>query len=127
MILVAIFYVAVSFVTARLAATAGSHQWQFFWRLSAFALSGVAFVAHLAFETLRNHEPPRRAAWHTGLAAALGGLGLAIVANIHDLGTAAGYRPQMAIALIAWPLLTGVPASLVALVLSSLFKHEETT
>ena len=52
-------------------------------------------------------------------AVALGAFALALAANIHDLGSASGYRPRMLIALVAWPLLTAVPAFIVALVLAA--------
>lgn len=45
------------------------------------------------------------------LFAALGGVG----ANVHSLATGAGRRPLLLIALVAWPVLTAVPAFLVAL------------
>lgn len=41
---------------------------------------------------------------------------LALAANIHELGSASGYRPRMVIALVAWPIITGVPAFIAALV-----------
>ena len=52
-------------------------------------------------------------------AVAFGAFALALAANIHDLGSASGYRPRMLIALVAWPLLTGVPAFIVALVVAA--------
>jgi hypothetical protein len=47
---------------------------------------------------------------------ALGAFGLALAGNIHDLWSISGYRPRMLIALVAWPVLTGVPAFIVALI-----------
>ncbi len=38
------------------------------------------------------------------LAVAFGAFALALMANVHDLGSSAGYRPRMLIALVAWPL-----------------------
>jgi hypothetical protein len=52
-------------------------------------------------------------------AVALGALGLALAANIHELGSDSGYRLGMLIALIAWPLLTAVPAFVLALVVAA--------
>lgn len=49
---------------------------------------------------------------------ALGAFALALMANFHDLGSATVYRPRMLVALVAWPLLTGVPAFGVALVVA---------
>jgi hypothetical protein len=56
---------------------------------------------------------------HTSVGAAVGGFALALWANIHDLGSAMGYRPRMLIALVAWPLLTAAPAFIIALVIAA--------
>lgn len=53
------------------------------------------------------------------LAVAFGAFGLALLANIHDLGSASGYRLRMLIALVTWPLITAVPAFIVALFLAA--------
>jgi hypothetical protein len=92
---------------------------QFFWRLSAFIISALVFAAHMAYEHFRLRNTTRLTAWHTSVAVAFGAFALALVANIHDLGSASGYRPRMLIALVAWPLLTAVPAFIVALVLAA--------
>jgi hypothetical protein len=118
-ILVGLIYPAVGFAFASLAGAAASSQMQFFWRLSAFIISGVVFAAHIAYEHFRLRNTARSTAWHVSLAVALGGFALALVANIHDLGSASGYRPRMLIALVAWPLLTAVPAFIIALVLAA--------
>jgi len=70
---------------------------------------------HVGHEHFRRHSPARLTAWHASVGAALGGFGIALTANIHELGAAAGYRPRMFIALVVWPLLTGVPAFVIAL------------
>ena len=84
------------------------------WRLAAWVVSGLVFASHIGYECFRLHHPAVRSAWHTSVAAALGGFGLAVAANIHDVGSVSGYRTQMLAALVVWPLLTGVPAFLVA-------------
>jgi len=118
-ILVAMIYLAVSTGSAALAGTATSDRMRFFWRLSAFVVSGIVFAAHIAHEHFRLRHPARPAACHASVAAALGGFALAVAANVHDLGSASGYRPRMLIALLAWPLLTGVPAFVLALVIAA--------
>ncbi|MDQ5846096.1 MAG: hypothetical protein M3539_12475 [Acidobacteriota bacterium] len=118
-ILLGVLYAAVGLATAALAGAAGSNQTQFFWRLSAFVISGAIFAAHIAYEHFRLRNTARPTAWHASLAVALGAFGLALAANIHDLGSASGYRPRMLIAFVAWPLLTAVPAFIVALVLAA--------
>ena len=111
-------YLAVGITSATLAGAAASNQMRFVWRLSAFIVSAVVFVAHIAYEQFRVRRAPATA-WHTSVAVAVGAFALALAANIHDLGSASGYRPRMLIALVAWPLLSAVPASIVALVVAA--------
>ena len=118
-ILVGALYPVVGFASAALAGAAASNQMQFVWRLSAFVISAVVFAVHIAYEHLRLRSTMWATAWHTSVAVAFGAFGLALAANIHDLGSATGYRPRMLIALVAWPLLTAVPAFIVALVVAA--------
>jgi len=119
LILVGMLYLVVGLASSALSGAAGSAQLGTFWRWSAFAFSAVVFAGHIAYEHLRQHSTARVTAWHAALAVALGALGLALVANIHDLNSASGYRLRMLIALPAWPLLTAVPAYVVALVVAA--------
>lgn len=118
-LLAGVLYLAVGMASAALAGAAASDQMQFFWRLSAFGISGVVFAAHIAYEQFRLGNTTRPTAWHVSLAVAVGAFGLALMANIHDLRSASGYRPRMLIALVAWPLLTAVPAFIVALIIAA--------
>ena len=86
------------------------------WRLSAFVVSAVVFAAHIAHEHFRIRNTSGLTAWHASVGVAFGAFALALAANIHDLGSASGYRHRMLIALVAWPALTAVPAFVVALV-----------
>lgn len=118
-ILVGGLYLAVGIISATLAGAAASNQMRFIWRLSAFLLSAVAFAAHTAYEHFRLRNAAQSTAWHASVAVAFGAFALALVANVHDLGSASGYRPRMLIALVTWPLITAVPAFLVALVVAA--------
>ena len=118
-VLVGMIYFAVAFASAALAGPSVSASMRVFWRWSAFVVSAVVFGAHIAYEHARPGNPARRTAWHASVAAAIGGFALALAANAHDLGSATGYRPRMLIALAAWPLLTAVPAFVVALVVAT--------
>lgn len=91
------------------------------WNRLAFMFSAIIFGAHIIYEHTRADSPPRKTAWHISLGVALGAFGLALAANIHDLGSPAGYRPRMSIALAAWPLITAVPAFFVALIVATFF------
>ena len=97
------------------------------WNRLAFVACGIAFAIHVGYEHFRLRNSPRITAWHASLAVALGALGLALSANLHDLWSPAGYRPRMLIALIAWPLLTAVPAFIVALVAAAVLNFKRRT
>ncbi|HZE72356.1 MAG TPA: hypothetical protein VE135_22830 [Pyrinomonadaceae bacterium] len=118
-ILAGVLYLGIGFASAALAGAAASNQMRSLWRLSAFVISAVVFAAHVAYEHFRLRNTAWPTAWHASVAVAFGALALALVANIHDLGSPSGYRPRMLIALLAWPLLTAVPAFIVALVIAA--------
>ena len=112
-------YFVVGFAFARFAGWAASDQMRLTWNRLAFLISAIAFAAHIGYEHFRLVSRPRITAWRTSLAVALGAFGLALAANLHDLWSVSGYRPRMLVALVAWPLLTAVPAFFVALVVSA--------
>jgi hypothetical protein len=117
--LVGIIYLAVGLASAELAKSASSDRIRFLWRLSPFIISGLVFLAHLAHEHFRLGHTAKWTALRASLAVAVGAFALALLANIHDLGSATGYRPRMLVAVVAWPLLTGVPAFVIGLVLAA--------
>jgi hypothetical protein len=92
------------------------------WRLGAWLISAGLYGAHIVYEGLGLRNPPRVAALHVGLAVALGGFGLAVAANIHSLAVGASVRQRslLLLALIVWPVLTGLPAFLVAWLFSAI-------
>ena len=110
----AVSYLGIGLVSGALAGSAASTQLRDAWRQGAFVASAMVFAAHIWYGHFRLRRVPRDTARHAGLAVALGAFGLALAANIHDLLAATGYRPRMLIALVAWPVLTAVPAFLVA-------------
>ena len=118
-IIAGILYLIIAMGSSALAGTAASSQMQYVWRLSAFVMSGLVLTAHIAYEHFRLRSATRTTAWHASLGVAFGALALALAANIHDVGSAAGYRPRMLIAFVAWPLLTAVPAFVVSLVVAA--------
>ena len=114
--LVGMFYAVVAVGSGMLAGVAGSARMTLLWRWLAFIVSGTAFAWHVAHEVLRERSRALPAAWRASLAAAIGGFGIAVAANLHELAVASGYRVRMLIALAAWPLITGGAAFLMALV-----------
>jgi hypothetical protein len=85
------------------------------WRLAAWLASAAVAATHVGYELFRLNNSARATAMHASVAVAFGAFALAVAANIHDLGSASGYRPRMLVALVAWPVLTAVPAFIVAL------------
>ncbi len=90
------------------------------WRLAAWGVSAVAYAAHICYERFRLQNSPPSAALHVALAVALGAFGLAAAANIHSLRIESSNEHQrlLLLALGLWPILTALPAFLVALACS---------
>jgi hypothetical protein len=86
------------------------------WRLAAWIVSAVIFAGHFFYEQFRVEQRSLSVALHTALAVALGAFLLALAAIIHAT-MVVSHAPYwlFAIALVAWPLLTGIPAFVVAL------------
>ncbi len=113
-ILLGVVYLAIGITFGAVAGSSVSNQMRVAWRLAAWGVSAAAFAAHVAYELGRLRNSPRTTAWHASVAVGLGAFGLAVVANLHALSATAGNQPRLALALVAWPVLLGVPAFLVA-------------
>ena len=94
------------------------------WNRLAFLASGIIFLVHIGYEHFRLRSSPRVTATHVALAVAFGAFALAVSANIHELWSAAGYRPRLLVALPVWPILTGVPAFIVALIAAAVLNFK---
>lgn len=92
------------------------------WRLAAWLVSAAAYATHIGYEHFRMRATPGRAAWRVALAVALGAFGLALSATIHSLLVASTdqHRRLVRLALVIWPVITAVPAFLVALAASAM-------
>ena len=113
-LLVGVVYLVVGLASSSLAGQAASHQMRVAWRLTAWMISAAAFAAHIAYEQLWLRSSPRTTASHASWAVALGAFGLAVAASIHARAVSS-YQHSYALALLLWPVLTAVPAFLVAL------------
>jgi hypothetical protein len=91
-----------------------------FWRVAAWLASAVVYFAHVAYEHFRMENSPTTTALHVSLAVALGGLLLAVAAMTHA-AMVSEHAPftRFVVALVAWPLITGVPAFVVTLVIAA--------
>ena len=113
MILVGVLYGVVGIVFALPASNLR------FWRLAAWGVSGVIYISQIGYEQLWLRNPRVATAVHAGLGAGLGGFLLAVGAMVHaaTVPTHAPY-PRFLIAMVIWPIITFVPALLVALVIT---------
>jgi hypothetical protein len=119
LILCAVAYLVIGVTTAWLAGGASSNHLRVAWRLTAWLASAVVFGAHINAERSRPDGSPTVTAWHASLAVALGAFGLAAAATVRALSSGTGNMRLHAIALVAWPMLTAVPAFLVALAVAT--------
>src|SRR6266496_786002 len=119
-ILIGVVYFVIGIAFGAFAGWSASNQMRVTWRLLAFLTSGVAFALHIGYEHFRLGNSPRKTAWHTSMAVALGAFALAVAANVHSQwGASSHQRSLLVFALVAWPALTAVPAFVVALVASA--------
>ena len=89
---------------------------RFAWRLTSWVVCAAVFTMHLWHERFRLNQAPRALALHAAAAVALGAFLLAAAAGVHAM-TVPSHAPyaRFLAALVLWPLITGVPAFLVAL------------
>jgi vacuolar-type H+-ATPase subunit I/STV1 len=118
-ILFGMVYLIVGLAFGELANLAASNEMRVMWRLAAWLLSAVAFAVHIGYEHFRFHNSPRSTALHASLGAAIGAFALAAAANVHALWAGQGNQLLLALALVLWPIITAVPAFLVALVIAA--------
>jgi hypothetical protein len=90
---------------------------RFAWRLSAWVVSAAVFAVHIGYEHFRLADSPRAIALHSAAAVALGAFLLATAATVRS-AVSASHAPywRFLLALVVWPVITGVPAFVVALV-----------
>jgi hypothetical protein len=115
LILCAVGYLVIGVGTSVLAGAASSHQLVVAWRLATWVASAVLFGVHINAERSRPGSRPTVVAWRVSSAVALGAAALAAAALARAVVTGQGKPLLLVIALVAWPVLTGVPAFLVAL------------
>jgi hypothetical protein len=87
------------------------------WRLAAWAVSGVVYISHLAYERYWLGARPLTTATHVAMAVAIGAFLLAVGATVHA-AMVSSHAPywRFGLALILWPIITAAPAFVVALV-----------
>ncbi len=119
-LLLGVVYLVVGVVFGALAGAAGPTRMRVGWRLAAWVTSAIAYAAHIGFEHFRVRTSPPGTAIRVAVGAALGAFGLAVAANVHSLGIASGrQRGLLRASLVLWPVLTAIPAFLVALAVAA--------
>lgn len=119
--IIAVIYVVVGFVTAALAGSAASVQGRSLWRAAAWLLSFVVFAGHVWYDRIAVGSTAGSTARHAAAAVALGALLLAVVGPVRGHWAAPDFWRTAVLSLAVWPLLTGIPAFVVAFVAGSLF------
>ena len=110
-----IVYLAAGLLFGQLAGAAASDQLRSAWRLMAWLVSAIAYALHIRYEYVRLHNQSVTAARHVALGVAMGAFGLALAANIHAMTAGSTHRRALGLSLVLWPLLTAIPAFVVAL------------
>jgi len=114
-ILLGTLYFVFGVAFATLAGSAGSNAMRETWNRLGFLASAIAFALHIGYEHFRLRNSPLITASHVSIAVALGAFALALNANIHGLRVGSSNQRLLVFALVAWPLITGVPAFVVSL------------
>ena len=122
-LLLAAAYLFTGIVFAAFSDGARTNAMHLLWRRLAWLVSGVGFAVHILYGHFCLRNPPRATAMHASIAAALGAGGLALAANVHEWTTATTYRASIALSLVAWPLLTIIPAFIAALLAAALLNQ----
>ena len=85
--------------------------------MAAWLTSAAVYAGHIAYEQIRIGYSRWSTALHVAVAASIGGFGLAVAATVRSMIAPPNYhRARFVAALVVWPIVTGVPAFLVAVV-----------
>jgi len=93
------------------------------WRLGAWLICALAFAIHIGLEHFRFRDSPYRTALHVSASVSIGAFALAVAANINALRTGTGNQRLLVLALVIWPIMAGVPAFIIALVIAAVLER----
>ena len=116
-------YLLIGLVSAELAGGVPGLR-QRFWRWMAWLLSAMVFGVHVARDRVRMRYGAVPTAFHAALGAALGAFGLAVAATIHGYHVATPHLRTLKLSLLIWPVLTALPAFLVAFVVAVVLRRD---
>ncbi|MFL5483914.1 MAG: hypothetical protein ACJ8AK_17165 [Gemmatimonadaceae bacterium] len=115
-------YLLIGLVSAELAGGVPGPR-QRFWRGMAWLLSAIVFGVHVARDRIRMRYRATSTAFHAALGTALGAFGLALAATIHGYRVSTPHLRSIQLSLLIWPLITALPAFLVALVVAVVLRR----
>lgn len=115
-LLIGALYCTIGIAFGAFAAWSSSNRMVVAWRVASFIVSLIAFAFHIGYEYFGLTNKPLTVALHASLAVALGAFLLAVSANVHSLGVDSSNRRLLAMALVIWPVMTGIPAFVVGLI-----------
>ena len=118
-----LLYVIIGLTSAALAGGVWGPRMRF-WRGMAWLLSAIVFGVHIARERMRMRQSAVSSALHAALGSAFGALGLAIAATIHGYSVSSPHLRAIKLSLLIWPIITAVPAFLVALLVAVVLRRE---
>ncbi len=122
LLVAALVYFLAGVAFATLSTGAASEMMRGRWRFAAWAISAAALATHVGYENFRLRSTPRTTAWHASGAVALGACALAVAALIHRR-SGISHQPSLALALLVWPIVTGLPAFLIALATAAVLRR----
>lgn len=116
-LLCGLVYLVAGLVLGAIAGRAGSIQERNVWRWVAWVISAIAFGLHIVYEQVRVGSSARLTALRVSLAVGIGAFGLAAAANVHAQSVSpTRHSVLLLMSLVLWPVLTGLPAFVVALI-----------
>jgi len=118
----AVYFLICGLALAELAGRAATAEARFAWRMTSWVIGALTITAHIAWEQFRLRSRPLAAALHTSLGVALGMSVLAAAALVRALVTHSGKPALLGLAIVLWPLVSGVPTFLVTLGAAFLFR-----
>jgi hypothetical protein len=122
-LLAGVLYFVVGFCLGTFAGSASSDQSRFGWRLAAWLVSLGIYLGHICYEYFKLKNTPLISSLHLGGGVALGGFLIAISAIVHALSTGSGNLGLLLLALLAFPLVTALPAFVIGFVGTTLLQR----
>ena len=119
-LIAALLYGLVGWGTAALARSAAGSAGVKVWRLTAWLSSVVIFVGHILYDRYKLSDSASRTARMAAFSVMIAVFALAIIGPVLAHRNSADFWRSGVLSVLLWPLLTGIPAFIVALAIASL-------